>query len=966
MACSPTNRKKVKKPKMAIQERKKYSDKAEIVHSVVEETPASPESSSSRPFGLFSFFEPSKSASIENLTSGDSGLRGTKIPLLDIAPSGSTLDETIVVHTIVKPSEEQEDEPLQHNASLEDDATSYGDSTIMTDQFSTAVPLFLPKLQNQECRPLTPLNEKERAKEPALLLPSAHSDKIANGVVPSAHSQQSKLHQNTNHTRVEYSQHGRKLTLSFHNRSNLDTNGPLEQEEMSQNDQTSQDTISTATYKEEFELELGSYGNTYNGSSSSSESNSIDDDGPKRKRAERLDNYDISEIVHGRRKFMPKPKSGGTLGTAYREAIRNESSGPPLPTHPLNMQASGGLRRERRLYALKAHRDFIYGNHNSNEAQSSDNIMSFEGPHDDADSSHVYSLQDNELSLMGCRSLDKVQPSGEWIEQTWQSLGPEEMERASLGTGDTENAKGESTASENSIAADHKAFATQAQKADALVDLVRTALNGMLSSEEAVCNDNDEKLKSEKSKPTGGPNQQPIFVPDVFRAAYDFFGITSQEQTDSVNLEKDSNTDALRIMNFHVSPMTREMVNEELSPKVPFSKMKESSASENNVKTKSLVHSEDNVQDSDLGNNNDKASLPLKGDLQLTPSQEMAENATQSSPDITSHSDEAVLDQSSSKEVSSHHKNNDAMQFNVDGIPLELRPKKIWKAFDSYSRADAALNMENEVREAFGGSQHFNEATESGTTDADVDQVSLTDADSSKQVLPSNLKVDANVDVEHSEPAVTESKNGQDRLFNKPPKHAEILRFKSRRLRHVSRIVEKRQQAGAFEKDRIASKSADVDQKPAPKAHLPYSGDATAYRQHVMDIRSRLRHRRRTKIFRDNDESVSTPAAPAERRDDSSSNSDEFFDASSSVVDEKQQSVDSHEEHSSSESEGSNVLIETAPPKPTLRYELAEPSSEPKLDRQQPATIENRMSHDSTVSESQRSRRSMYSAFSLD
>ncbi|KAL3919729.1 MAG: hypothetical protein SGILL_003609 [Bacillariaceae sp.] len=933
MACAPKTRKSRRKKKKKATEQPvepEGSGKTDVAR-VVQETGATA-APVAGPFGLFSYFEPTKTTSTDPLASKDSGLRGEKI-LLEVQESES-IEETMVIHTIGEPFQKQyafhrkdgktEEPILRHAISSDEDRTLDGDSTIMTEQLLSIAPNFKPVVQREEPKIPVSLDVSQSASS-SIVGSSACRTKT-----PSPHSDQVCSEQGTDHSRTQYSQDGRKCTVSYHSRGYQNVTAPSDNESTSSSNPSSGGSATTLSYKEEFELELGSYAMTYEDTSSSSNSDGTPslDGGPRRKKAERLDNYDISEIVHGRRQFMPKPKKTGTLGTAYRDVLRNESTGTAATPHPLNAQPSGA-RRERRLNALKAHHDFLHGGDEEPCISPTKDPLLLSKATGEDQVAQIFSLQEpipeDPASLDGCRSLDKVQPSNEWIEKTWLSLEAEEQEKESLGTDAARNAE-----DENSIAEGQNTTSAEAQKADALFDLVRNAIDGIMDQHAT-------------STAEGNPDQPPVFVPDVFKAAYDFFGVGNQESPALRNIESDAAHEEFKCTGFNPNPRAATLENLDSLPTSAPGESKDHAPA-----LPLTAHVAERAPECDVETSDVSSLLP-------TDHQGSKLKGSVSSPEVTANSELVVLDAS----IPKIEKHVPKERFNVDGIPLELRPKKIWKAFDNFSVASAQNDtsmMEKEVREAFipahDHTEHespSSEAESSPNEDASTRNGTVSDVTSANTTeAPSEVTKDDSV-----------SNNDSAPIVNRRPKQAEILRIKSRRAHRVSRITDKRQYATSNKE--ASDKATLSDEKQVSTSHLPYSSDANGYRQHVMDIRSRLRNRRRTKIFRQSEGNKPTTSKTntQERRDDSSSNSDEFFDAN-----EKQQGENTEEEV---KERGVENRIDEDP------YEDSLPSYTPTQYRVAPASIEQQnipviedpMSHDgSEISE--RSRVSAYSAFSLD
>jgi hypothetical protein len=228
-----------------------------------------------------------------------------------------------------------------------------------------------------------------------------------------------------------------------------------------------------------------------------------------------------------------------------------------------------------------------------------------------------------------------------------------------------------SKAKVHSIAEDNRSLEANVQKADALVDLVRTALNGILTQDEQVDNIAHGKGGTLTEVVQGGDDHKNI-VPDVFQAAYDFFSGNNQEPAALKEMEEGQEGDELKCTGFNPNPRVVIPIEKEISSEHLPVATKEVHEFESSVV-------EDPVLSSIIEGNESSSSS-------VSSSKPVDEGINESSLDTTtSNSDNAVLDEASSKE-SAGNKNNNTDQrdrFNVDGIPLELRSKKIWKAFDS-------------------------------------------------------------------------------------------------------------------------------------------------------------------------------------------------------------------------------------------------------------------------------------------
>jgi hypothetical protein len=304
----------------------------------------------------------------------------------------------------------------------------------------------------------------------------------------------------------------------------------------------------------------------------------------KRIKAESLDNYDISEILHGKRSFKSKTDDDG------------------LPILIASSTAATG-RRERRKMALKAHREFLY------KTRSIDSNASF--PKEDDDIADVKSTGDGQN-----------QCSGEF----------------KTSNGDTISA-GLSIHS-NSIVQDDVSIPSDG-KPDALIDLVRNAFSAMMLpsndatiSETSPVDDIDTSVESPKTFENavdGNILPSPRAIEDALEVAYRFF-VPKEEDCPLITEAQKDQENNLMCTNYNPNPAAKSKTT---TPESGSSIAKQSSSIE-----------------------------------------------ASSSMDYENLSDTAVNSRSKTEAPGISTVNDDS-RFNADGIPLQLRPKKIWRAFDS-------------------------------------------------------------------------------------------------------------------------------------------------------------------------------------------------------------------------------------------------------------------------------------------
>eukprot|EP00535_Pseudo-nitzschia_heimii_P003233 CAMPEP_0197178210 /NCGR_PEP_ID=MMETSP1423-20130617/3571_1 /TAXON_ID=476441 /ORGANISM="Pseudo-nitzschia heimii, Strain UNC1101" /LENGTH=1791 /DNA_ID=CAMNT_0042627913 /DNA_START=221 /DNA_END=5596 /DNA_ORIENTATION=+ len=411
---------------------------------------------------------------------------------------------------------------------------------------------------------------------------------------------------------------------------------------------------------EEIEIELGSYHGDP-GSSSSSEETTDDADIKllendnsvnRMKKAEDLEGYDVSEIVHGRRAYKSKTDDDG------------------LPIQ-LSRSSSQPGKRERRKNAMKAHRDFIYKSHSIDTNADSIKVDDVANkPHSNdtnADSTKPDDVANAQKS--GSPALVEVED------------GAKNLEKVELSCSDT-STEGPSTSTEgpsvlsNSIVHDDVSCPNDDEKPDALMELVRNAFQVMMLSPASKHSTNS-TTPVDSGADAAAPNG--ATTNDTTTNGTTTNGTTTNGTTPNVTQANDNNTTSLLS-----SPM-----DDMIDVAFRFFGPKQETASVQGVQrgqkeTLQVIHfdSSGDVKDSDESS--------TMGSKDPTPTEEDS-----LSFDATNPSDEAVTRDSPHKSPSKHNVSTDAIRdesrFNADGIPLELRPKKIWRVFDSGISAPASV-----------------------------------------------------------------------------------------------------------------------------------------------------------------------------------------------------------------------------------------------------------------------------------
>ena len=304
----------------------------------------------------------------------------------------------------------------------------------------------------------------------------------------------------------------------------------------------------------------------------------------KRIKAESLDNYDISEILHGKRSFKSKTDDDG------------------LPILIASSTAATG-RRERRKMALKAHREFLY------QTRSIDSNASFRKEEDD---------------------IADVKSTGDGQNQCSAEFKTSNDDTISAGL----------SVHSNSIIQDNVSTPSDG-KPDALIDLVRNAFSAMMlpsndaaisetSPVDAIIDTNVESPRIENAV-DGNILPSPRAIEDALEVAYRFF-VPKEEDAPLITEAQKDQENNLMCTNFNPNPAAKSKTTTEES-----------------------------------GSSIAKQSSSIEAS---------------SSMDYENLSDTAVNSQSKTEAPGVSTVNDDS-RFNADGIPLQLRPKKIWRAFDS-------------------------------------------------------------------------------------------------------------------------------------------------------------------------------------------------------------------------------------------------------------------------------------------
>lgn len=369
-----------------------------------------------------------------------------------------------------------------------------------------------------------------------------------------------------------------------------------------------------------------------------------DDKNPKKKKAELLEDYDISEIVHGRRTFKPKHR----IGTSTLDAVEHSELIPEenVPTYNADstakparrLNAVMGSRRARRLIALKAHRDFLYGHTAATETVKSDDSHVFHGTRE--------SLDEDEQAYDAMTGTIDCEPKDVHLDGT-------DPPNDSVDTGSSHQAVVDMRSS-NSVVEEGQNISSEPLVDDGLVDLILNALGGTLFSGEATTVSNN---VAHQATTVSEWTNKDVDLHGMWQAAYNFLTMENQDTTGTIDIPSEGV--GLKCTHFDPNPNRRTKKSIQWFPP----QSDDSSGSQPGVIS--------------------PVAMPPIGVESVTndghESRQLSEENTQSSMNDTSNSDAAVLNHSSRKNTDTDDRTN------VDGIPLELNPKKIWRAFDSFS-----------------------------------------------------------------------------------------------------------------------------------------------------------------------------------------------------------------------------------------------------------------------------------------
>ncbi|VEU43982.1 unnamed protein product [Pseudo-nitzschia multistriata] len=353
---------------------------------------------------------------------------------------------------------------------------------------------------------------------------------------------------------------------------------------------------------EQIEMELGSYhpdpdhislssndtdSLTYNGE----EEAAITEQVKTTVKAECLEDYDVSNVLHGKRSFKSKTTEDGSS---------------ILPLH------SPSERRERRKNAMKAHRDFLY-----NMSTSASACNTEDHDRNDAD--------DAEGAVEPGEENGSDQHEGEVAVETPGIAG----------------SSSSSGSKPNSIVHDNAGRSSDADKPDDIIGLVRNAFTVMISSktedeadpEASVLNESKPDLQvdqetaglplAQEEASTSGPQSS---VEEALNAAYRFFA-PSQADEPLINEPVHGEKQILQCTNFEPNPVSR--------PEATVEDPVQEFPPEETIEEKNSIHSVSSTPSDEAVTN--KLELPKKP--------------------------KAIKD----------------VGYNVEGIPLELRPQKIWR-----------------------------------------------------------------------------------------------------------------------------------------------------------------------------------------------------------------------------------------------------------------------------------------------
>jgi len=404
---------------------------------------------------------------------------------------------------------------------------------------------------------------------------------------------------------------------------------PLKTQELSEDEA---DEVSSCAEKIQMELGPCSNSDSY-GAADMVVGDEDEEDSMKRIKAEKLDDYDISEILHGRKAYKSKTDEDG------------------LPI-PVDRPMTPNERRERRMNAMKAHRDFLYKSRSldTNEDAASKDIVE----------------EIDEISCDGKSKATTVAMDSD------EAMNKTESKKNSTASGDSNTA--EPFLLSNSIVQEDGTVPNNEDKPDALIDLVRNAFSFMApTSPTASCMSPTSQAASVKS-PASPANED----------------TTASEAKEDAEKAIDTSEEGNKTSPISPSAAMDDMIG--AASRFFFSDKKESSPliSEDVKKTENLIchgfnpnpMAKNQVTEAVDEDNVDTSSLPSKDDTNVT--------------------DEAVLKNSRSKMSSSLNPDTNIKDghFNADGIPLTLKPNKIWRVFDSgFNASPSDVPMDTEIKE---------------------------------------------------------------------------------------------------------------------------------------------------------------------------------------------------------------------------------------------------------------------------
>ena len=363
---------------------------------------------------------------------------------------------------------------------------------------------------------------------------------------------------------------------------------------------------------------------------------------------------------------------------------------------------------------------------------------------------------------------------------------------------------------------------------------------------------------------------------NAWGVAYNFFGTKKDETpliSESQNDLENEEDGALKCNDYNPSPVTRP----------------------------TPIHSE--ASEPISATSGDVVKIPSDIPFKMSNSSAPSNNITKESHDMTKISDEQILATDPSPKATrvsrSTTKNNNA-RFNSDGIPLQLSPKKIWRAFDSGFVA-ASLSTANTEGTSLPMSDFL-------SSPVIVEENKTTNDDNVKQKDQEDTSWTPANDVRSPKKKVpTEKKSSEDepakrKLSSRYRKHSDLLRMKNRRLHKNNKSPEIQRQSNNSsespqEEEKAATERHNETKSPSNQQRsqnrsptkerpqskeLVVSKDDTCYtktndetseiatptamedelaaspsktkpsssqRHNLADIRSRIKQRRRTKMF---------------------------------------------------------------------------------------------------------------------